>query len=554
MSDPAPAAAPATCLTLDGRPLTLSQVHHVATRKLDVELVASGACLERVRAAEQLVGDAVTRGWPVYGVTTGFGGMADLSVGREEAAASQNNLLSFLATGAGRPVDRRHVRAAMLLRANVLLRGCSGVRLELIERLVRFLQADAIPIVREYGSIGASGDLVPLAAIARAITGRSNAGRVVRQGEELDAAEVLTELGLAPLELQPKEGLAIVNGTSFSAAVAANCVARARVLLGTAMAVNVMMLRALNVHDEAFDAFVHECKPHPGQIWVAAEVLRLLRQEPSQGNGKGDHIQDRYALRCFPQYLGPVIEGLAGIARRVTIEMNSVSDNPLVDTERQIFCQSGNFLGQYIAVAMDELRRHIGLTAKHLDVQIAQLVAPEFSRGLPPSLRGREEPSYNMGLKGLQITGNSIMPLLTWHANPLLEHFPTHAEQFNQNVNGLSWGAAQLAWQSLDLFQHYLGVSLIFAIQACDLRARLNFGHCDGRALLGEELQEFYRSALEVLGESPQGSRPLLADDADRCLEKDLSVLSGQLDAPGPIRDAIDPLLASLDRFLASER
>ena len=141
---------------------------------------------------------------------------------------------------------------------------------------------------------------------------------------------------------------------------------------------------------------------------------------------------------------------------------------------------------------MDDLRRFVGLMAKHLDVQIASLVAPEFSKGLPTSLRGNDRLSYNMGLKGLQITGNSIMPMLTWLGNPLVEHFPTHAEQFNQNVNGLSWGSANLAWKSVELFHRYLPVALIFAVQALDLRAKSSLGHFDGRALLGDLAESVY--------------------------------------------------------------
>ncbi len=169
--------------------------------------------------------------------------------------------------------------------------------------------------------------------------------------------------------------------------------------------------------------------------------------------------------------MGPIVEGMARVSQVVEREMNSVTDNPLVDGQHERFYQSGNFLGQYIGIAMDDLRRFLGLLAKHLDVQIARLVAPEFNHGLPASLHGNGDLSFNMGLKGLQITGNSIMPLLTYYGNPLVEHFPTHAEQFNQNINGLSWGSANLASQCVELFTHYTSVALIFAVQAVDLRA-----------------------------------------------------------------------------------
>ena len=304
-----------------------------------------------------------------------------------------------------------------------------------------------------------AGDLVPLAAVARAITGQAGSGIVQWKGQEVTGQTVLKALDLDPIELGPKEGLAIVNGTSFSSGVAANCVSEARQLLALSLAIHSIMLRALRSYEEPFHPFVHQCKSHAGQMWVADVMRRVLREGVANENGKVDreHLQDRYSVRCLPQYLGPIVEGIARVSAAVTTEMNGVSDNPIIDAPNQRFYQSGNFLGQYIGMAMDDLRRYLGLLAKHIDVQIAQLVSPEFNLGLPAALSGNSETPYNMGLKGLQITGNSIMPLLTYYGNPLVEHFPTHAEQYNQNINGLSWGAANLAWESVRAFPAVCG-------------------------------------------------------------------------------------------------
>ena len=301
----------------------------------------------------------------------------------------------------------------------------------------------------------------------------------------------------------------MVNGTSFSAAVAANCVSQSQPLIGLSLAVNAMMMTALNAHTQPFEPFVHQHKPHPGQVWTARQLLSLLGTDSSRStdairNEYGNRVQDRYSIRCFPQYFGPIVEGMARMIRTVETEMNSVSDNPLISNEQECFYQSGNFLGQYVGIAMDDLRKLIGLTVKHLDVQIATLVAPEFNQGLPASLRGNEEVAYNMGLKGLQITGNSIQPLLAWYGNPIVDHFPTHAEQFNQNINGLSWSSAHLAWKSVELFQHHLCVSLIFAVQAIDLRCQKQNGHADGRQLLCGELLGLYESCLLYTSPSPR--------------------------------------------------
>lgn len=538
---------------IDGTPLNIAQVAAIGRGNQKLLLSDDQATLARIESAAALVEQAVDEGWPIYGVTTGFGGMADQAVPCDQAAASQSNLLSFLATGAGDAIDRRHVRAAMTLRANVLMQGYSGVRLEIIERLVRFVNADALPVVRELGSIGASGDLVPLSAIARAITGENNFVRVELDGKETDGATALRKLGLEPVQLRPKEGLAIVNGTSFSAAIAANCTYEARKLMALTFATQAIMLRALKVQDEPFEPFVHQRKPHSGQVWAAEMTHRLLNEGRASLNGSAhkerlpEHVQDRYSLRCLPQYLGPIVEGVAKIAQTVETEMNAVSDNPLVDSDHGRFYQSGNFLGQYIAIAMDDLRRHVGLMAKHLDVQIASLVAPPFNNGLPSSLRGNEQRAYNMGLKGLQITGNSIMPMLTYLGNPLTEHFPTHAEQFNQNINGLSWGSANFAWRSIGLFQHYVSVALVFAVQAIDLRAKETVGHYDGRSLLSSLLSPLYSAVCEAAAVEPGQDRPLLFDDSDHWLEEKLAALHQNISTNGSVTQAIDPILDSFD-------
>ena len=276
-------------------------------------------------------------------------------------------------------------------------------------------------------------------------------------------------------------------------------------------------------------------------------MKRLLRERGPRVEAPRDLVQDRYSLRCFPQYMGSIVEGIARIQQTVETEMNAVSDNPLVDPESGTFYQSGNFLGQYIAVAMDDLRRWVGLLAKHLDVQIATLVAPEFNGGLSASLRGNESRPYNMGLKGLQICGNSIMPMLTHAANPLLDHFPTHAEQFNQNVNGLSWGAANLACQSLELFQNYISISLLIAVQAVDLRAKQLLGHFDGRELLGGTTREVYELVCAATGTEPDAAQPFLFNDADRWLEQDIERVVIQLRSDTTLVASVQPILDSFD-------
>ena len=535
-------------LEIDGSKIGLEGFSRVANRNDSVSIGNAKLLKNRVEASARAVLDAVNNGEVIYGVTTGFGGMANHAVPCEMATDLQNNLLNFLAAGCGGEIESRHTRGAMLLRANVLLQGKSGVRFEIIERIIKFVQNNAIPVVREYGSIGASGDLIPLGVIGRAITGQSKKVLVRFQNELIDSKQVLGELGLKPIKLVPKEGLALVNGTSFSSSIAANATYETKRLMALSVVVQSILMRAMLVDHRPFDAFVHQSKPHPGQVWSARAMLDLLTSGCEKINAKNNHVQDRYSLRCFPQYNGAIVEGLARIQKTIETEMNAVSDNPLVDYQTGEFFQSGNFLGQYISIAMDELRQYIGLLAKHLDVQIATLVAPEFNGGLSASLRGNADRSYNMGLKGLQISGNSIMPMLTHIATPIVAHYPTHAEQFNQNVNGLSWGSANLAWKSVQMFRQYCAISLIFSVQAIDLRAKQVLGHFDGRRLLGSVNQDIYCAIYELLGSDPGEDHPFLFNDDERWLENDIEMLVKDISESGKIVNACSSVIDSFDQ------
>jgi phenylalanine ammonia-lyase len=218
--------------------------------------------------------------------------------------------------------------------------------------------------------------------------------------------------------------------------------------------------------------------------------------------------------------------------------MNATTDNPLIDAETSDIYYGGNFLAQYVGVAMDQLRYHMGLIAKHLDVQIAQLVAPEFNDGLAPSLVGNPERRVNMGLKGLQIASNSIMPLVTFLGNSLVDRYPTHAEQFNQNINSQAFGSANLARQSLELLRQLVSISLLFGVQAVDLRTHTVAGHYDARRLLSPTLLPLYMAVREVTSTPPSEKRPWLWNDNERTLDRDVAMVSADLASGGPIAQA----------------
>jgi phenylalanine ammonia-lyase len=430
----------------------------------------------------------------------------------------------------------------------------SGVRLELIRRIETFLNAGVTPHVHQFGSIGASGDLVPLASITGALIGLDTCFTVDFDGEETDALTALERLGLPRLHLRPKEGLVMVNGTSVMTGIAANCVYDTRVLLALTMGAHALALQALGGTNQSFHPFIYAHKPHPGQEWAAASMRsllagsRLIRSETDDrhdGRGPG-LIQDRYSLRCLPQYLGPIIDGVAQIARQIEVEINSATDNPLIDVEHQVSYHCGNFLGQYVGVAMDQLRYYLGLLAKHLDVQIALLVAPEFNNGLPPSLIGNPARKVNMGLKGLQLTGNSIMPLLTFFGNSLADRFPTHAEQFNQNISSQGCVSANLARQAIEMFQQYMAIALMFGVQAVDLRTYTVTGQYDARACLSPATARLYEALREVVGRLPSATLPYIWNDNEQPFDTHIARIAADIAAGGRIPQAANDIVLSL--------
>ena len=540
-----------------GESLTVDDVVRVARFGTKVSLTEEEPVLEKVQASFDFIMQAVDAEKPIYGVTTGFGGMADVLISKDETTELQNNMVWFLKTGAGKRLPNEDVRAGMLLRANSLMQGISGVRLDLIRRIEVFLNAGITPHVQELGSIGASGDLVPLASITGALIGSDTSFKVDFNGEELDAISALDRLGLPQMRLAPKEGLAMTNGTSVMAGIAANCVHDARHLVGLAMGAHALFAQGLGATNQSFHPFIHQHKAHPGQVWSAAQMLALLdgsqliRDELGSNSTQNNQglPQDRYSLRCHPQYMGPIIDGLAQIVEQIEVEINSATDNPLIDSDNQRYFNCGNFLGQYVGVAMDHLRYYIGLIAKHLDVQIALLVSPEFSNGLPASLVGKTSRTVNMGLKGLQITGNSIMPLLTFYGNSLVDRFPTHAEQFNQNINSQGFGSANLTRQSIELFQQYMAIALMFGVQAVDLKTYAASDHYDARACLSPATSKLYEAFHNVVERLPSKDRSYIWNDNEQPLDEHIRCVANDIASDGLIPQSINDVLLSLKSF-----
>ncbi len=542
-------------ITISGDGLTIADIAAVA-RGAKVQLTKDAAVLKRVHASRQRIVDAVESGQQIYGVTTLYGGMADKLVPQDKLLELQRVSLWHHKVAAGPLLPKEDVRAAMLLRANSLMKGVSGVRLELIDRYVAFLNAGATPRVYQRGSIGASGDLSPLTYIAASCVGLHKDFLVDFDGETLDCLTVLKRLGLEPMVLQPKEGLALNNGTTASNGVAGNCIERAYELTAVGLGAHALFFQALIATSQSFHPFIHEMKPHPGQVWTAQQMAALLKDSQlirneaagDRSHRKGTLIQDRYSLRCMPQYVGPIVDGIANAARQVETEANSANDNPLIDPDTGEVFHTGNFLAEYTAVAMDRLRWHLGMLVKHLDTQIALIVSPEFNYGLNPSLVGNMDLGLNVGLKSLQVVGNALTPLLGWYGHSMADRFPTHAEQFNQNINSQAMNSANLTREALEIATHYMAVALVFGVQAVELRAKLVHDNYDATELLSPATRPLYVAARTAAAGAPDAAKPMIWNDTDSFIEPKVQGIMAELASGGKVAETLATVREALRR------
>lgn len=462
-------------VVLTGRDLTLEDVAAVARHGAAVQL--DGSARGRVEASRAEIDRIVERGEPVYGVTTGFGDLASHRIDPADARRLQENLLVSHAVGVGARLDRETVRAMLLLRANTLAAGFSGCRPELVDRLLAFLRLGIHPAVPELGSVGASGDLAPLAHLALPLLGR---GEAELEMEWLPGAEALARAGLEPLRLEAKEGLALLNGTQMMTAVGALTALDAERLLGTASVVAAMSAEALLGTDVAFSAAYHDARPHPGQRRVAGELRHLLRDSALQRahHAEEHKVQDPYSVRCVPQVHGASRDALAYVRGVLEIEMNSATDNPLVFPEGAgtdpsalataggRVVSGGNFHGQPVALAMDFAALAIHELGSISERRIALLIDGRLS-GLPPFLV--EEPGLNSGMMLHQYTAAALVSEDKVLVHPAsADSIPTSANQEDHVSMGSI--AARQARQVLRNVEHVLALELLCAGQGLDFR------------------------------------------------------------------------------------
>lgn len=479
-----------TPLTLDGRSLRIDEVVDVArTAPPRPPIRLSDDVITRMEAAVRLKHKLLNAQQPIYGVTTGFGDSAHRQISPEKAARLQLNLIRYHLNGQGPAAADDTVRATMLIRANCLARGASGVRPAVAQQLLDHLHHDLLPVIPEQGSLGASGDLVPLCYLSASLVGE---GQVRYRGALRDAAEAQADAGLAPLELEAKDALALINGTAFMSAFAALAVNDAAELALIADLCTALTCEALEGNRSHFSPFIHRQKPHAGQVASAAAIAEVLAQsslarEHSQIIGLSDElggrafqeltrsIQDRYSLRCAPHVNG-VLRDTVGLAQRwVEVEMNSANDNPLFDAEDQTVHSGGNFYGGHIAQAMDSLKVAMANTVDLMDRQLAMVVDEKFNKGLTPNLipaqhMAGEEAGLHHGYKGIQIAASSITAEVMKTAATPASLFSRSTEAHNQDKVSLGTIAARDARDVAAMARSVAAMHLHALCQALDLR------------------------------------------------------------------------------------
>ncbi len=415
----------------------------------------------------------------VYGLNTGFGPMASHLVSKEQLTDLQRNLIRSHAVGMGQPVPTQYVLAAMLVRLNTLCMGRSGVSVELLEHLRLAINHRIIPVVPEHGAVGTSGDLVQLAHIALGLIGD---GQVWFQGERIEAKEAWTRIGISPYVLKPKEGLSLINGTSFMSGIAALMCCDVGHLLSLAASTGAWALELVEGFDDGIAERFHSFRPHLGQVAVARALRNLTRGSrlmKQRSDFQSRHritndtylidegVQEVYSLRCIPQILGPMVDSLMQSWRIIDTEINSTTDNPVVDVQQRQFWHGGHFHGEYIAMVADQLRANLAKLMVLTERRINFFLNRKVNGFLPPFLNMRTL-GLTLGLQGLQFVATSTAALGQTLAYPHRVHsISTNAD--NQDVVSMGTDTALMTMRVVEQVYIVLAIELVTLAQATDV-------------------------------------------------------------------------------------
>jgi histidine ammonia-lyase len=454
-------------VVFDGRPRRIEEICLISRRQAQAELGRAPAFVERIDKGAQFIDKLLSEQGFVYGVTTGFGDSCTVPIPLDLVNELSKHLYTFHGCGLGEHFNAEETRAILAARLNSLAQGYSGVRYLLLERLAGLLEHDILPLIPKEGSVGASGDLTPLSYVAAVLAGE----REVRYRDECrSAGEVLAQLGIEPLVLKPKEGLAIMNGTAAMTGVACLAYQRAEYLSRLATRITSLASIALKGNAYHYDEKLFTVKPHAGQNRVAGRIradLQLTEAAPRNDT----RLQDRYSLRCAPHVIGVLEDALPWLRQFIENELNSANDNPIIDAEGEHVLHGGHFYGGHIAFAMDGLKTAVANLADLLDRQMAQLMDPKFNHGLPANLSGAagEKAILNHGFKAVQIAVSA------WTAEALKLTMPASVfsrstECHNQDKVSMGTIAARDAIRVIELTEQVAAAALLAAVQGVELR------------------------------------------------------------------------------------
>ncbi len=448
---------------IDGNSLTLDRIKAVAVHNAQVTL--SARAVTKVNKCRDYVEKIISEGRIVYGLTTGFGKFSNVTIPSEHIDELQENLIRSHAVSVGVPYSREQVRAIMLLRANVLAKGYSGIRLQTLQTLIDMLNAGIHPVIPRQGSVGASGDLSPLSHLALVLIGKGKAefdGKIVSGKKALEAA------GLKPVRLAAKEGLALNNGTQVMTGIGVLAWLEAAKLARAADIIAAMTVDALLGTPSAFDPLIHQLRPHQGQVNSAANLYNLLNNSKlRESHKKCDNVQDAYSLRCTPQVHGAVRDALDYARQVLETEINAATDNPLIFPAADKVISGGNFHGEPLAIALDTMAIAVSELASLSERRIEQMLNPTLNRNLPPFLAAR--PGLDSGFMIAQLTAAASVSENKVLSHPAsVDSIPTSANQ-EDHVSMGSVSANKLL-QVMENVNTVLSIELMVALQALDYR------------------------------------------------------------------------------------
>lgn len=487
--------------------VSLASVLELACGRAQAALSTNAEYRARLAAGQAVIAKQIDGGASVYGVNTGVGASVQNAIPDALYCELPLNLLRFHGCGTGRILEVDEAAAVVAVRLASLARGFSGVRESVLQRLCNFLNLRLLPCIPAEGSVGASGDLTPLSYLAAALVGERE---MTLNGVNMSAAEAHAKLGLEPLVLNPKESLAIMNGTSMMAGLGCLAYARAQQIARFSTALTAMAVDVMHGNPVHFDARIFELKPHPGQItcasWLREDLAGIEERKPAR-------LQDRYSLRCAPHIIGVLLDALASTEKTLEIEVNSVNDNPIILPDTGEILHGGNFYGGHLCFAFDGVKAALANVAELLERQLVLLCVPETSDGLPENLVAVEGPErvLHHGFKAMQITASALVAEALKLASPA-SVFSRSTESHNQDKVSMGPIAVRECLRILDLVETVAAIHALALCQAFDLRSDA------ARTLRASALHSAIRKVVPICAEDRRQDRDI---DAVRALYRD---------------------------------